>query len=79
MCIGIPALVVSVGDDHPDLARVDFGGTFQVIHIGLLDEPVQPGEWILVHMGFALSTMTAEEAHNALNVFSEERSAEVSN
>jgi hypothetical protein len=30
-------------------------------------------------MGFALSTVTAEEAHNALNVFSEERSAEVSN
>jgi hydrogenase expression/formation protein HypC len=77
VCIGVPARILSVGEDHPDLARVDYGGVEQTIHIGLLDVPVQPGDWILVHMGFALSTMTAQQAADALDVFRDERDAEV--
>jgi hydrogenase expression/formation protein HypC len=46
------------------------------VNVGLLDEPLTPGDWILVHMGFALSTMTAQEAADALSVFSDERDAE---
>jgi hydrogenase expression/formation protein HypC len=76
MCLGIPARVVSVGVDHPDLARVDCGGLLRLVNIGLLPEPVASGAWILVHMGFALSTMTAEQAGEALNVFRDERRAE---
>jgi hydrogenase expression/formation protein HypC len=76
MCIGIPARVLSVGAGHPDLARVDYGGVEQTVHIGLLDDDVRPGDWILVHMGFALSTMTAQQAADALNVFRDERDAE---
>jgi hydrogenase expression/formation protein HypC len=76
MCLGIPARVVSVGADHPDLATVDCGGVRRLVNIGLLDETVQPGDWVLVHMGFALSTMTASQAGDALNVFRDERRAE---
>ena len=76
MCIGLPARVVSVGADHPDLATVDFGGSLQQVNVGLLDEAVQPGDWILVHMGFALQTMTGQQAEEALNVFRDERRAE---
>jgi hydrogenase expression/formation protein HypC len=76
MCLGIPARVVSVGVDHPDLARVDCGGVLRLVNIGLLPQPVAPGAWILVHMGFALSTMTAEQAGEALDVFRDERRAE---
>jgi hypothetical protein len=47
-----------------------------VVNIGLLDEPPRPGDWILVHMGFALSTMTAEEAADALAALGAEREAE---
>lgn len=73
MCLGIPARVRSVGSDHPDLAEVDMAGVARVVNIGLLDEPPAPGEWILVHMGFALSTMTEQEAADALQVFKEAR------
>ena len=76
MCLGIPALVVSVGTDHPDLATVDCGGAHQLVNVALLDEAVQPGDWVLVHMGFALSTMTARQAEEALDVFRDERRAE---
>ena len=59
MCLGIPARITDGDTGHPDLATVDMGGVTRVVNIGLLDEPPRPGDWILVHMGFALSTMTA--------------------
>jgi hydrogenase expression/formation protein HypC len=76
MCLGIPAQVVSVGDDHPDLATVEMAGLRRTVNVGLLDEAPPAGCWILVHMGFALSTMTEEEAADALRVFTDERDAE---
>lgn len=76
MCLGIPARVVSVGVDHPDLANVDYGGMPQVVNIGLLEEPVAAGDWVLVHMGFALSTMTPQQAGAALDALRDERRAE---
>jgi hydrogenase assembly chaperone HypC/HupF len=76
MCLGLPARVVSVGVDHPDLARVELGGVLRMVNVGLLDSPPAVGELILVHMGFALSTMTAQEAESALDVFRDERRAE---
>ncbi len=75
MCLGIPGRVVSVGVGHQDLASVDFGGVLRVVNAGLLEEPVAAGDWVLVHMGFALSTMTAQQANEALDVFRDERGA----
>jgi hydrogenase expression/formation protein HypC len=76
MCLGIPARITDGDTGHPDLATVDMGGVTRVVNIGLLDEPPQPGDWILMHMGFALSTMTAEEAADAMAALSAEREAE---
>ena len=76
MCLGIPARITGGETGHPDLAAVDMGGVTRVVNIGLLDEPPRPGDWILVHMGFALSTMTAEEAADALAALGAEREAE---
>ena len=75
MCLGIPAQVVSIGADHPDIATVDMAGVHRNVNVGLLDEPPAEGAWVLVHMGFALSTMTADEAADALHVFTDERDA----
>jgi hydrogenase expression/formation protein HypC len=72
MCLGLPARVRSLGAGHPDLADVEMAGVPRLVNIGLLDEPVAPGDWILVHMGFALSTMTEREAAEALQVFRDE-------
>ena len=76
MCLGIPARITDGDTGHPDLATVDMGGVTRVVNIGLLDEPPRPGDWILVHMGFALSTMTAEEAADAMAALGAEREAE---
>ena len=76
MCLGIPARITDGDTGHPDLAAVDMGGVTRVVNIGLLDEPPKPGDWILVHMGFALSTMTAAEAADAMAALGAEREAE---
>jgi len=47
-----------------------------VINMGLLEEPLQVGDWVLVHMGFALQAMTADEARDALAALGAEREAE---
>jgi hydrogenase expression/formation protein HypC len=78
MCLGIPARVVTVGEQHPDLAIVDMAGIQRSVNIGLLDgpDPVRAGDWILVHMGFALSLMTEREADDAMQALDAERATE---
>jgi hydrogenase expression/formation protein HypC len=75
MCLGIPAQLVAGNAGHPDLAMVDVGGVTRVVNMGLLDEPLGPGDWVLVHMGFALSAMTPQEARDALAALGAERKA----
>ena len=67
MCLGIPGQVLEFLADQPDLARVDVSGVRRVINVGLLaDDPPEPGEWILIHVGFALSKIDESEAAAAL-------------
>lgn len=69
MCLGIPGEVVEVLADGPDLARVEVGGVRRVVNIGLLSEDdVHPGDWVLIHVGFALSRIDEEEAAAALEL-----------
>jgi hydrogenase expression/formation protein HypC len=68
MCLGIPGEIVELMDDRPDLAKVDVSGVKRAINIGLLeDEKVEPGDWVLIHVGFALSKIDEEEAKAALD------------
>ncbi len=67
MCLGIPGQVVELVDSNDHLARVDVSGVTRVINIGLLeDEHLQPGDWVLIHVGFAMSKIDEEEATLAL-------------
>src|SRR5690242_21029577 len=67
MCLGIPGEVIEFLPDQPDLARVNVSGVRRVINVGLLsDESLVPGEWVLIHVGFALSKIDEEEAASAL-------------
>jgi len=67
MCLGIPGEVVEFLPDQADLARVSVSGVRRVINIGLLaDEPLAPGDWVLIHVGFALSKIDEDEAASAL-------------
>jgi hydrogenase expression/formation protein HypC len=68
MCLGIPGEIVEILPDHPDLAVADVGGVRRPINIGLLDgAPTVPGDWILIHVGFALSKIDQAEAAAALD------------
>lgn len=67
MCLGIPGEVVEFLPDQPDLARVNVSGVRRVINVGLLcDEALVPGDWVLIHVGFALSKIDEDEAASAL-------------
>ncbi|MGH9107878.1 MAG: HypC/HybG/HupF family hydrogenase formation chaperone [Acidimicrobiales bacterium] len=66
MCLGIPGQLVAFGS-HEHLARVDVSGVARTINIGLLDdERLQLGDWVLIHVGFAMSKIDEEEAALAL-------------
>jgi hydrogenase expression/formation protein HypC len=68
MCLGIPGEVVEVSVDRPDLALVDVSGVKRAINIGLLEEnEVGPGDWVLIHVGFAMSKIDEKEAKAALD------------
>ena len=67
MCLGIPGEIVELAAGQPDLAKVDVSGVRRMINIGLLaDDPPVPGEWVLIHVGFALSKIDEDEAAAAL-------------
>lgn len=67
MCLGIPGRIVSMDPSHPDLAMVDVSGVPRTINLGMLDAgEAGPGDWILIHLGFALQPMTPEEARDAM-------------
>jgi hydrogenase expression/formation protein HypC len=66
MCLGIPGLVSELLDND-QLAKVDVAGVKRTINIGLLeDEKLQPGDWVLIHVGFAMSKIDEREAELAL-------------
>ena len=67
MCLGIPGEIIEIRADQPDLAKVDVSGVKRLINIGLLsDDPPKPGEWVLIHVGFALSKIDEAEAAAAM-------------
>jgi hydrogenase expression/formation protein HypC len=61
MCLAIPGQIMQVVDDANRLAQVDVAGVKRTINIGLLDD-AGPGDWVLIHVGFALSRVDEDEA-----------------
>jgi hydrogenase expression/formation protein HypC len=65
MCLAIPGQIIEVVDAENRLAKVDVAGVKRNVNIGLLDaegEGVGPGDWVLIHVGFAISQVDEEEA-----------------
>ena len=65
MCLGIPGRVVALRD-NPHLATVDVLGEKATINIGMLEEPLAAGDYVLIHVGFAMSKIDPAEARKAL-------------
>jgi len=76
MCLGIPGRIISIDESTPKLATVDVGGVRRQINIScIVDEEHPPescvGDWVLVHVGFAMSRINEAEAAETLRVLEE--------
>ncbi len=64
MCLAIPGQVIEMVDEANRLAKVDVAGVRRNVNVGLLDGegPIAPGDWVLIHVGFAISKVDEAEA-----------------
>jgi hydrogenase expression/formation protein HypC len=63
MCLGIPGQVIEIVDPDNYIAKVDVNGVRRNVNVGLLPaDGIDVGDWVLIHVGFALSRIDAEEA-----------------
>jgi hydrogenase assembly chaperone HypC/HupF len=68
MCLGIPGEVVElVSGTEGQLAIVDVEGARRPVNVGMLDDAeLEPGDWVLIHVGFAVEKVTKDKADEAL-------------
>jgi hydrogenase expression/formation protein HypC len=69
MCLGIPGQIVEFVDEHHHIAKAVVSGVKRNINVGLVaDGPdaVKVGDWVLIHVGFAMSKLDEEEAASTL-------------
>jgi len=69
MCLAIPGRVIEVTDERNRLALVDVAGVRRTVNVSLLDadgHTAGPGDWVLIHVGFALSLIDEAEAAKTL-------------
>lgn len=73
MCLGIPGKIVEISGEQDPLFRmgkVDFGGILREVSLAYVPE-AQLGDYVIVHVGFALHTVDEQEAHETLALFQE--------
>jgi hydrogenase expression/formation protein HypC len=68
MCLAIPGKIVELAPEQPHLATVEVTGVRRKVDLGLLldDMPVV-GDWVLIHVGFAMSKISQEDAADQMN------------
>lgn len=72
MCLAIPGKIVEIVDAENHLAKVEVGGVRRSVNIGMLDEDgVGVGDYVLIHVGFAMSKIDEREAEETLRVLHE--------
>jgi len=64
VCLAIPGRIIQVVDESNRLAQVDVAGVRRNVNIGLFDcdDAIEPGDWVLIHVGFAISKIDEDEA-----------------
>jgi hydrogenase expression/formation protein HypC len=67
MCLGIPGQVVDIVDDANSIAKVDVSGVKRNVSVALVrSEGIAVGDWVLIHVGFAMSKIDEAEAHETM-------------
>jgi hydrogenase expression/formation protein HypC len=72
MCLAIPGRITEIQDNDPvtRMGRVDFGGVFKEVNLSFVPD-ARPGDYVIVHAGFALNTIDEAEAGKILEVLDE--------
>jgi len=69
MCLGIPGQILEIVDDKNSIAKVVVSGVKRNVSIALVrPEGIEPGDWVLIHVGFAMSKIDEHEAHETMKV-----------
>jgi hydrogenase expression/formation protein HypC len=71
MCLAIPGQILELVDSENRIALVDVAGVRRNVNVGLLDadgDGAGPGDWVLIHVGFAISKVDEEEAAATLKL-----------
>jgi hydrogenase expression/formation protein HypC len=69
MCLGIPGQIIDIVDDANHIAKVDVSGVRRNVSIALLGtEGIAPGDWVLIHVGFAMSKIDEVEARETMKM-----------
>ena len=68
MCLAAPAKVISISDNE---AVVDYNGVRTTTRLDTLTEPLAPGDYVLIHTGFAIRRLSAEDGEETLKLFDE--------
>jgi hydrogenase expression/formation protein HypC len=70
MCLAIPGKILELIESDPPLAHVEVLGVRRKVDLGLLDEadPGRPGDWVLIHVGFAMSKISPHYAQEQLDL-----------
>jgi hydrogenase expression/formation protein HypC len=76
MCLGIPGQIVEIADAKQQLAIANVGGVKRQVNIACIvndDHPVEScvGDWVLIHVGFAMNRIDEQEAAETLQLFEE--------
>jgi hydrogenase expression/formation protein HypC len=75
MCLGIPGQIIEFVDDQNNIARAEVSGVKRNVNVGLLRGEIGPGDWVLIHVGFAMSKLDEREAQETLKLLYEMGSA----
>lgn len=68
MCLAIPGQIVELTNDSSNLALIEVAGVRRKVDLGLLQEdPPQKGDWVLIHVGFAMSKISEADAIDQMN------------
>lgn len=72
MCLAIPGKIVEITDIENSIAKVEVGGVKRSVNIGMLDqETTKVGDYVLIHVGFAMSKVDEKEAEETLRMLKE--------
>jgi hydrogenase expression/formation protein HypC len=70
MCLAIPGKIVEIVDPENHIAKVNVGGVKRNVNVGMLDDVIV-GDYVLVHVGFAMSKVDEREAEETLRLLQE--------